>query len=98
MEIGNVRRIDYLGRIVIPMEIRRLLNLHDGAMLGISVHEDTLVMKKYVPKETLQDALNAFNDKFEFESTDLDWYTAREIEKRIDEIREILSNDERGQN
>ena len=44
---GVVRRIDDLGRIVIPKEIRRNLRIRDGESLEIFVDGDNIVLKKY---------------------------------------------------
>lgn len=45
---GVVRRIDDLGRIVIPIEIRRAMNIRDGDPLEIFVDEDgEVILKKY---------------------------------------------------
>ena len=52
---GIVRRIDNLGRIVIPKEIRRSLGLKDqttteeGTALKIYTDGDSLILKKYAP-------------------------------------------------
>lgn len=45
---GVVRRIDDLGRIVIPIEIRRTMNIRDGDPLEIFVEKDgEVILKKY---------------------------------------------------
>ncbi len=45
---GVVRRIDDLGRIVIPIEIRRSMKIRDGDPLEIFVDEDgEVILKKY---------------------------------------------------
>lgn len=45
---GVVRRIDELGRIVIPKEIRRTMRMREGDSLEIFVeHNDEIVLKKY---------------------------------------------------
>ena len=44
---GVVRRIDDLGRIVIPKEIRKKLRIRDGENLEILVRDDEIVLKKY---------------------------------------------------
>lgn len=44
---GVVRRIDDLGRIVIPKEIRRNLRIRDGESLEIFVDDNNVVLKKY---------------------------------------------------
>ena len=39
--------MDELGRIVIPKEMRRILNIRDGEVLELFVSDDNLVMKKH---------------------------------------------------
>ena len=41
-----VRKIDDLGRIVIPAETRRLFNIHEGDELAISVDGDSIIIRK----------------------------------------------------
>ena len=51
---GIVRRIDELGRVVIPKEIRRTLRIKDGDPLEIFTDRDELMLKKYSPIATLE--------------------------------------------
>ena len=44
---GVVRRIDDLGRIVIPKEIRRNLKIRDGENMEIFIDFDSVILKKY---------------------------------------------------
>ena len=47
---GIVRRIDDLGRVVIPKEIRRTMRIHEGDPLEIYTESDgTVIFKKYSP-------------------------------------------------
>ncbi|MBQ1678806.1 MAG: AbrB/MazE/SpoVT family DNA-binding domain-containing protein [Oscillospiraceae bacterium] len=47
---GIVRRIDELGRIVIPKELRRTLHIREGDPLEIFTERDgTVIFKKYSP-------------------------------------------------
>lgn len=49
---GIVRRIDDLGRVVIPKEIRRKLNIHEGDPLEITYTNDGGVFfRKYLTDE-----------------------------------------------
>ena len=48
-DTGIVRRIDELGRVVIPKEIRRTLRIREGDPLEIYTNKDELVFKKYSP-------------------------------------------------
>lgn len=51
---GIVRRIDELGRVVIPKEIRRTLRIKEGDPLEIYTDRDELLLKKYSPIATLE--------------------------------------------
>lgn len=46
---GIVRKMDELGRIVIPKEIRKNLNITEGDALEIYVDGDVVLLKKYQP-------------------------------------------------
>lgn len=48
-ETGMVRRIDDLGRVVIPKEIRKTLRIREGDPLEIFTERDELVFRKYSP-------------------------------------------------
>ena len=51
---GIVRRIDDLGRVVIPKEIRRTLRLREGTPLEIFTdREGEIILKKYSPMAEL---------------------------------------------
>lgn len=43
---GIVRKVDELGRIVIPKELRRMFNIKEKDQLEIYVEEDKIVLKK----------------------------------------------------
>ncbi len=46
---GIVRKMDELGRIVLPIELRRTLDIAEKDPLEIYVDEDTIILKKYEP-------------------------------------------------
>ena len=48
------RRIDDLGRIVIPKELRRTLRIKEGDELEILPDGDKLVLKRYSPFQDMQ--------------------------------------------
>lgn len=48
---GIVRKIDELGRIVIPMEIRRNLGLEEKDPIEIFVDGDSIILKSYQAQE-----------------------------------------------
>ncbi|MCD7749268.1 MAG: AbrB/MazE/SpoVT family DNA-binding domain-containing protein [Oscillospiraceae bacterium] len=44
---GIVRKVDELGRIVLPIELRRSLDIAEKDTLEISVTDDTILLKKH---------------------------------------------------
>ncbi|MDU4598243.1 MAG: AbrB/MazE/SpoVT family DNA-binding domain-containing protein [Clostridium sporogenes] len=46
---GIVRKVDELGRIVIPKELRRTLNIEEGDGLEIYTEGEQIILKKYAP-------------------------------------------------
>ena len=46
---GIVRKIDDLGRIVLPIEQRRILEIGDRDSLEIFIEDNMLILKKYQP-------------------------------------------------
>ena len=46
---GVIRRVDELGRFVLPIEIRRALDIQTKDHLEIFTDEDRIVLKKYDP-------------------------------------------------
>ena len=47
--IGFVRRMDNLGRIVLPMGLRRMFNIQENDGLEIFVEDDCIILSKYKP-------------------------------------------------
>lgn len=67
---GIVRRIDDLGRVVIPKEIRRTLRIRQGDPLEIFVDRDgEVILKKYSPIGELGDFSQEYADSL-FETTE----------------------------
>lgn len=65
---GIVRRVDDLGRVVIPKEIRRACSIREGDPLEIFLEDGAVVFRKYNPTyrddlmATLQDAADYYDD------------------------------------
>lgn len=62
---GIVRRVDDLGRIVIPKEIRRNLGIHEDDPLEIFLHEDCVCLRKY-STDKLEKVSDAFKELADF--------------------------------
>lgn len=60
---GIVRRIDELGRVVIPKEIRRTLRIREGDPLEIFTdHDGEVVLKKYSPIGEISSVAKDYTD------------------------------------
>lgn len=63
---GILRRIDELGRIVIPKEIRRHLRIRDGESLEIFIENDNIILKKHSMIGAIEDiaklCVTSFNE------------------------------------
>lgn len=64
MTTGIVRRIDELGRIVIPKEIRKNLRIKNGDNLEILVDGENITLRKYSQIENLTDMANIYAESF----------------------------------
>ncbi|SFA55347.1 transcriptional regulator, AbrB family [Anoxybacillus pushchinoensis] len=49
---GIVRKVDELGRVVIPIELRRTLGIAEKDALEIYVDDERIILKKYKPNMT----------------------------------------------
>lgn len=71
---GVIRRIDDLGRIVIPKEIRRSLNIKEGDPLEIFTDQEYVCFKKYSKADIINDnieiIINAIRNKPKEETID----------------------------
>lgn len=47
---GIVRKLDTLGRVVLPIDMRRNIVTDNRSEIEISVNEDAIVLKKYTPR------------------------------------------------
>jgi len=54
MNTGIVRKIDDLGRVVIPAEFRRVLGVEEGDELEISLESDHVAIRPRIPRVVAQ--------------------------------------------
>ncbi len=55
---GMVRRVDSLGRIVIPKEIRKVLKIKENEQVEINVQDDSIVLNRYSDLDEYDISLN----------------------------------------
>ena len=61
---GVIRKIDELGRIVIPKEIRKNLNIRNGEDIQIYIDEDKIVLKKHQKMLSIKENAKKYIDSF----------------------------------
>ena len=64
---GVVRPVDGLGRVVLPIELRRKMDINDGDSLEIFVDKDIIVLKKYTKSCAFcssKESIVEFKDKY----------------------------------
>lgn len=59
---GIVRRIDELGRIVIPKEVRKRLRMDSGDLVDISVDSENVILSKFHPLDQEQQMISTLCD------------------------------------
>lgn len=89
---GIVRRIDDLGRVVIPKEIRRTLGIREGEPLEIFLDgKDTICFRKY--EANLRSEIDRLKDQIEA-CCDLSYETQARIEILLGEAMELVKGEE----
>lgn len=64
MNTGIVRKIDELGRIVIPKEIRKNLNIRNGEDVQIFIQDNSIVLKKYEKLLSMKENADIYINNF----------------------------------
>ena len=88
---GIIRRVDDLGRVVIPKKIRRNCNIREGDPLEIFLEDGGVVFKKYSPnyRDNLVAALRNAADYYDdYEDNRA---IAGQLEKIAKEVDELLA-------
>ena len=78
---GIVRNLDNLGRVTLPIELRRSLNLELRDPVEIYVDGDNIVLKKYEPRDVFT---GSNKDLIEYQGKMISKDTIRELAKLAD--------------
>lgn len=91
MKTGIIRRIDDLGRIVIPKEIRRKFNIHEGDPLEITLDENKVCFELYIPSDDYENKISRI-----IESLEKDEYltSSKEVISALKNVIKILGGEE----
>ncbi len=63
---GIIRKIDELGRIVLPKELRKMLNINPGDDFEITIDDSIIKLKRYSRLENFEENINSIINCFSF--------------------------------
>lgn len=87
---GIVRRVDDLGRIVLPKELRRMLRIKEGTPMQILLSGDDVILKKYYPENVLLNLTKNLMEAAEETYNNLEPEKIEGIRKHVHEIQHLL--------
>lgn len=91
-ETGIVRRVDDLGRVVIPREIRKQFGIKECAPMEIFVDEDKIILKKYDVSIGLSELVRKLDDEFVDIKSNMDTKIVDQIAEHINALKVILKS------
>lgn len=89
---GIVRRIDDLGRVVIPREIRKQFGIKEGDPLEIFVNKDEIILRKCDVSIGLKELIRRLDNEFSDVRSDMETEIANKIYERISALQDILKD------
>lgn len=87
---GIIRRVDDLGKIVIPREIREKAGIMEGTLMEIFIDSDEIVLKKYNIAEDLMNIVSVLSEAVDNSVNDLEAEKMLTIRNHIKAIINIL--------
>ena len=88
---GFIRRIDDLGRVVIPKEIRRTLNIREGDPLEVYVDSNMVILTPYAPWKNMSDQVQDIRDRYADSMGAKLTDTQSEIIQQMDNLVKLLN-------
>ena len=92
---GLVRRIDELGRVLIPKEVRKILNVSHGDALEVFIDSDNqeIILRKYGAESERMSALKSLRNNIASDS-DIDPKVKEAALSMIDSMQKFLDGEE----
>lgn len=89
-KLGYIRKIDKIGKILIPKEMRDALQIDCGSQLEFYLNDEGIVLKKHEPdniSDKIKELKSIINEKVEEIGLD----QCIEIEDELNKIEKILN-------
>ncbi len=92
--IGIIRKIDDLGRIVLPKELRTTLNINPGDDFQITIDNEKIILEKYSKLENFEEIIIKIINCFSIFSDYNIFFTINNklINKENEEVSNVISN------
>lgn len=87
---GIVRRVDDLGRIVIPKEIRRVLGITEGTPMELFIEGGKVIFGKYNTSERILERINELQNTLYEDESMFGNENVRKAEEHIRALKEIF--------
>lgn len=88
---GVIRRIDHLGRVVIPKDFRRTNCIQDGDPVEITCNADNeIVIRKYDPHKDLSSHIDYLTEQIEIYKFDLE--KNKKVLNLFEQIKDVLKD------
>ena len=87
---GVIRRVDDLGRVVVPKEARRKFGITEGTQMEIFTISDGIILKKYNAVKDLMSVVSVLAEAVDNSIDDLESEKVSVIRGHIKEIRNVL--------
>lgn len=91
---GIVRKLDQLGRVVLPKELRRTLELDKGDPVEIFTDQDQIILSKYQPKKECVVTRKISDDNARIGNTEL-FVSPEGAEQLIEELETFVQKERR---
>lgn len=88
---GIVRRVDDLGRIIIPKEVRRMNGISEGTPMELFTTNDGIYLKKYIPDVDLAEQVRSLERMLVDNKEYMDCGVYTEAMEHVNALKNILN-------
>lgn len=87
---GMVRKVDDLGRIVLPIELRRNLGISVGDPVEFYVDGQTIIVKKYDTTGSVAELVDRLEQEIRMKARLLTTKQVAALDEKLQELKEIV--------
>lgn len=92
--IGIIRRIDDLGRITLPKELRNKMGVKEGTPMEMYTTDNGVLIRKYCAGEEVRRVLEELSERINDMSEELEADNVVEARSYIEKLNKLLSSRE----